>query len=293
MTTRKKKSRAFRTIRLTKRGGGVGPSTCMGKLCPDYDEELRKQFKLLITAGTINIETVRDLLVNGANSNGIIAIKEPKDGVMVKNVTTLLNIAISYGKIEIAKLLMEYGADPNYGDDLNGDMAINIAIRMGRIEIVDMLLKDGTTHLDNENNDGQTPLDVAVDVAKQSKRLLEENPTGNYEQQFKISTKIVIMLWNKLNMLRNKPIHDMISPTIKTHVENQQINIKNHVENQQSEANVLNVANSRNLPPDIEKLIYGYLRHDVRDDVPRGGKSKSKRRRTRRNIRNKKGTRRK
>lgn len=244
MTTRKKKSRAFRTIRLTKRGGG----NCMGKLdCRTVDDELIEYFTQLRTGGTIDIETVRDLLERGANSNGVVGVNE----------MPLLNIAILYGYTEIVELLLEYDADPNYGDR-NNNMAINMAISMGRIEIVEMLLNKGTTHLDNRNNAGQTPLDFA----EQRLRYYQENPTDN-DEQIKISTEIVKMLKQY-----------MISPTI-----------KKHVENQQSRTNVHMVSKSKNLPPEIENKIGKYL--------PRGGKSKSKRRRTRRNIRNKKGTRRK
>lgn len=247
MTTHKyKRSRKFRTTRSKKRGGG----NCMGQLgCRDYDNELIEYFTQLRTGGTIDIETVRYLLEHGANSNGVVGdVERP-----------LLNIAILYGYTEIVELLLEYDADPNYGDR-NNDNAIHLAISMGRIEIVKMLLDKGTTHLDNINNAGQTPLDFA----EQRLRYYQEYPPeDNDDQQIKISTEIV-------NMLKQH----MISPTI-----------KKHVKNQQSRTNVHMVAKSKNLPPDIENIMGEYL--------PRGGKSKSKRRRTRRNIRNKKGTRRK
>ena len=250
MTTRKyKKSRAFRTIRLTKRGGG----NCTGKLpCRDYDNELIEYFTQLRTGGTIDIETVRYLLERGAKSNGVVGVVE----------RPLLNIAILYGYTEIVELLLEYDADPNNWD-IHGNMAIHLAISMGRIEIVKMLLDKGTTHLDNINNAGQTPLDFAE---QRLRHYLEYPSEDNDDQQIKISTEIV-------NMLKQY----MISPTIKKHVKNQQSH-KFDLDN------VHMVAKSKNLPPEMEDEIAEYL------NPKRGGKSKSKRRRTRRN---KKGTRRK
>ena len=247
MTTRKyKKSRKFRTTRSKKRGGG----NCTGKLpCRDYDNELIEYFTQLRTGGTINIKTVRDLLKSGANSNGVVGdVERP-----------LLDIAILYGYTEIAELLLEYDADPNYGD-IHGNMAIHLAISMGRIEIVKMLLDKGTTHLDNINNAGQTPLDFAE---QRLRHYQEYPPEDNDDQQIKISTEIV-------NMLKQH----MISPTI-----------KKHVKNQQSRTNVHMVAkpNKNKIPIELEEKINEYL----------GGKFKSKRRRSRRNIRNKKGSRRK
>ena len=244
MTTRNKKSRKFRTTRSKKRGGG----NCIGKLCQDYDNELIEYFNQLRTGGTIQKKRVEDLLKSGANSNGVVGdVERP-----------LLNIAILYGYTEIVELLLEYDADPNYGDR-NNDNAIHLAISMGRIEIVKMLLDKGTTHLDNINNAGQTPLDFAE---QRLRHYQEYPPEDNDDPQIKISTEI-------LNMLKQH----MISPTI-----------KQHVKNQQSRTNVHMVAKSKNLPPEIENTIAEYL------NPKRGGKSKSKRRRTRRN---KKGTRRK
>ena len=225
----------------------------MGKLgCRTVDDKLIKYFTQLRTGGTIDIETVRDLLEKGANSNGFVGVNE----------RPLLNIAILYGYTEIAELLLEYDADPNYGD-IHDNMAIHMAISLGRIEIVKMLLDKGTTHLDKINNNGQTPLDFAEERLRHYQEYPpEDNPTDNDDQQIKISTEIV-------NMLKQH----MISPTI-----------KKHVKNQQSRTNVHMVAKSKNLPPDIENTIAEYLNPKL------GGKSKSKRRRTRRN---KKGTRRK
>ena len=250
MTTRNKKSRKFRTTRSKKRGGG----NCTGKLtCRDYDNELIEYFSQLRTGGTIDIETVRDLLEKGANSNGVDVGDMP-----------ILNMAILYGYAEITELLMEYGADPNYGDR-NNNMAINMAINLGRINLVKMLLDKGTTHLDNINNNGQTPLDFAEERLRHyQEELPEENPTYHDVRVIDLFTEIV-------NMLKQY----MISPTI-----------KKHIKNQRSRMNVHMVANpnKNKIPIELEEEIYKYL------PKARGGKSKSKRRRTRRN---KKGSRRK
>ena len=129
-----------------------------------------------------------------------------------------------------------------------------------------MLFDKGTTHLDNINDNGQTPLDFAEERLRHyQEELPEENPTYYDVRQIEINTEIV-------NMLKQY----MISPTI-----------KKHIKNQQSKENVHMVAKEKKLPIEMEAEIYKYL------PKARGGKSKSKRRRTRRNIRNKKKSRRK
>ena len=254
MTTRRyKKSRKFRTTRSKKRGGG----NCIGRLtCRDIDNELIEYFSQR-DGITGDVGKVRDLLKRGANSNGADVGEMP-----------ILHMAILYGYTEITELLLEYEADPNY-TDINNNMAINMAIRVGRIDFVKMLLDKGTTHLDNINDNGQTPLDFAEERLRHyQEELPEENPTYYDVRQIQRSTEIVNML---------KPY--MISPTIKKHKKNQRSRMNVHmVANPNKNKNKIP---TNKFPIELEEKIYEYL----------GGKSKSKRRRTRRNIRNKKSRR--
>ena len=254
-----KKSRKFRTTRSKKRGGG----NCIGRLtCRDIDNELIDNELIEYFSQrdgiTGDVGKVRDLLKKGANSNGVDVYGMP-----------ILNKAILYGYTEITELLLEYDADPNYGDRDN-NMAINMGIYLGRINLVKMLLNKGTTHLDNINNNGQTPLDFAEERLRFWKEQLpEENPTYYDVRQIEIATEIV-------NMLKQY----MISPTIKKHKKNQQSRMNVHmVANPNKNKHKIPI---NKIPIEMEETIYDYL--------PKAGGGKSKRRRTRRN---KKGSRRK
>jgi ankyrin repeat protein len=184
MTTRKyKRSRAFRTIRLTKRGGGffgpskVGPAPDPINELDYYNNELIKYFKHQ-DGTTGDIEKVLKLLKEGADPDGAAALsKRP-----------LLDKAISYGYTEIAKLLLEYDAYPN-NRDFFGNTTIYTAIRGGRIDFVKMLLDKGTTDLDNINRVGQTPLAFAENRLRN-----EKSPPGDNADKIEIYTEIVNML---------------------------------------------------------------------------------------------------
>ncbi|KAI1635753.1 ankyrin repeat-containing domain protein [Biscogniauxia mediterranea] len=75
---------------------------------------------------------------------------------------------------EIARLLLEYGADVNLADS-TGNMAINIALASGKVEVAKMIIEKGTD-IDHMNADGWAPIfDAVYSNNVTLTRLLAEN----------------------------------------------------------------------------------------------------------------------
>lgn len=95
--------------------------------------------------------------------NAVIAKGVDKIGVLGRNA---LHIAAYKRDSRMCQLLLEYNADPNIKDDVNGDTAMHIAARLGAIDVAETLYKTGKCHLDLRNIDGQMAYDVAMELVQ-------------------------------------------------------------------------------------------------------------------------------
>jgi uncharacterized protein len=102
---------------------------------------------LTLAAYYNNIEVANYLIDKVDNING-----NSDDG-------TPLMAAVVKGHIEIAKALVEAGADPNL-TDANGATALHYAVMFNNQELATLLLKAGASAF-MKNNVGQSPLDFA------------------------------------------------------------------------------------------------------------------------------------
>ena len=94
---------------------------------------------------------VRDLIKRGAGLNF-----ERKD-------ETTLILAIRNKKTDIAKLLLEAGADPNLAESMYGGTPLRWAVQMSNVEIVEMLINHYNVDVNFRPKNGITALHTAAD----------------------------------------------------------------------------------------------------------------------------------
>jgi ankyrin repeat protein len=97
-----------------------------------------------------NLNLVSDLIVLGANV----------DWQIVEN-STLLHQAAMYGRTEIARMLIDAGADLDVKYDYDGWTALHWAVYYGEVEIARMLIDAGADVNAHDNGD-RTPLHRAA-----------------------------------------------------------------------------------------------------------------------------------
>ena len=68
-------------------------------------------------------------------------------------------VAVTLGKLNIVKLLLESGVDKEYKDEF-GNTLLHLAVENGHVDIVQILLDVGVDK-DLQNNNGCTPLHIA------------------------------------------------------------------------------------------------------------------------------------
>ena len=79
-----------------------------------------------------------------------------------ENECSPLSVAIRDSQMEIAKALIEAGADPNVGGGANGS-PLHMAVVRGSLLITDMLIKRGA-EVNIVDSDGNTPLHFVMNV---------------------------------------------------------------------------------------------------------------------------------
>ncbi|XP_071112230.1 ankyrin repeat and SOCS box protein 2-like [Haliotis cracherodii] len=94
-----------------------------------------------------DIEAIRKAL---ANSSTDICAKDMSG-------RTALFVATCFSRVEIARMLLALGCDPNIANN-DGDTPLHEATEKSSLPMVQLLLKSGKCKLDAKNRDGQTPL---------------------------------------------------------------------------------------------------------------------------------------
>ena len=132
-------------------------------------------------------EIVKYLIINGAKSS----INTP-----TTNGNTCLMVAVANNNIDLVKVLLKYGADPNVARPSDGTIPIMIAAYNGYSKIVNSLVRktdllkkdnDGNTTSDivktriTQIKEGMEPIDNAEDVVVILEGILDDlNPTDNF-----------------------------------------------------------------------------------------------------------------
>ncbi len=80
-------------------------------------------------------------------------------GLRVKPGSGLLLRAAFLGNVEVARLLLDHGADVHEAD-AEGDLAVHVAAMQGRREMVDLLIQEGAS-LTTKNKEGRSALEEA------------------------------------------------------------------------------------------------------------------------------------
>lgn len=93
--------------------------------------------------------------------------------------------ACSVGNLEGARLLLDYGADVNDGEDVFGYTALHAAVSKGNLEIVKLLVNRGA-ELSRKNKQGRDPVSQAADEGENSilRFLLDAWKTQGTSMQF-------------------------------------------------------------------------------------------------------------
>ena len=99
-----------------------------------------------------NLNLVRDLIALGANIDW-----QNEDNYNY----TPLHLAVREESVEIARMLIDAGADLDIQDTWGSDTPLHDAAFFGRVEIARMLI-DAKADLDVQDNDGRTPLHRAA-----------------------------------------------------------------------------------------------------------------------------------
>ena len=112
-------------------------------------------------------EIVEYIIINWAKSS----INTP-----TKNGNTCLMVAVVHNNIDLVKILLKYGANPNVARPSDGTIPIMIAAYNGYSKIVGILIPK--TNLSKKDNDGNTTSDIVKTRITQIKEGMEliDNP---------------------------------------------------------------------------------------------------------------------
>jgi hypothetical protein len=107
-------------------------------------------YQLIVAAGEFGIPAIGELLIAGADINYAVDYRG-----------TPLSYAVSKGKIDNARFLIERGADINKPDPTIGSSPLEVAVLAGNADMAKLLVDRGANPL-VKNNRGFTPLHTAI-----------------------------------------------------------------------------------------------------------------------------------
>lgn len=129
---------------------------------------------LIVDSGKGKISEVKGYIQTGVNINGTDS-----------RGNSALMFAANYGQYEIAKLLLENGANPNQKNFSEGFTPIFDAIKNSHYEVVKLLIEYGAD-LNVTDNQGNTPLLVAIYSNNSDQvtfSIIEANANVNYRNK--------------------------------------------------------------------------------------------------------------
>ena len=114
---------------------------------------------LIMAASQGNVSKVKALIKRGVNVNAAA----PATSQVPQGITPLM-FSSAENHLEITKILLDAGADPNQSDK-GGGTALIYAVWKGHLHIVKLLIEHGA-NVHAETTDGRTPLSVAKNGGK-------------------------------------------------------------------------------------------------------------------------------
>jgi len=155
-----RKAKPIRKTRKTKIGGDGETK----KFVPFKDELLKLTNQSLINAiSKLDISEVKKLLDEGANVNYISKYDEsPLSSFLMGYYDDVEDGEILEDKFNIAKLLIDYGADVNHKNSYDGNQGpLTYAVLGNDTNLVDLLIKNGAD-VNAISSHGETPLIAAI-----------------------------------------------------------------------------------------------------------------------------------
>ncbi|XP_007247994.3 KN motif and ankyrin repeat domain-containing protein 3 isoform X1 [Astyanax mexicanus] len=133
---------------------------------------------LLLDTGKCNVDQQNKAGYTAVMLAALSAVKEEEDMVVVKKLfsqgnvnakasqagQTALMLAVSHGRQEMVRALLECGASVNIQDD-EGSTALMCASEHGRAEIVSLLLEQAGCDISIVDNDGSNALSIALEAS--------------------------------------------------------------------------------------------------------------------------------
>mmetsp|Transcript_19223 Transcript_19223/g.39726 ORF Transcript_19223/g.39726 Transcript_19223/m.39726 type:complete len:310 (-) Transcript_19223:375-1304(-) len=104
---------------------------------------------LLVAVSQAPVEISQYLLEQGANAN------------VSSNGTTVLHVATVYGRLDVVRLLLRFGACPNTARKKDGTTPLMVAIELGYLQLTRCLLAHGASLDFRRTTDGYTALHLA------------------------------------------------------------------------------------------------------------------------------------
>lgn len=120
------------------------------KLSTEERNELGKQLRDLAKVKDIDPQIIRDLIKKGADID------------YNEGVTPLVN-AIDYERTEVAKILLEAGANPNLASGQYKTTPLVVAIQTRNFEMVKLLVEKYKANVNHQTSSGRSPLIVAAE----------------------------------------------------------------------------------------------------------------------------------